>query len=164
MVKVWQDQNILTVKRNRVPSSKKSASGTPLGVSKLCSITGRRYTFYEDESSYGVSFSPTAIKNYPVQGLATADIVPMILGKLFKFIYNNSLQHKVLLINTIHDSVLFDIQDKETLDEVAPMIKELMQDAPLFFKQTFGVNFTLPLNVDMKYGKNWQEMEPYDCT
>lgn len=161
-VKLYHDKLIQEVKANREPSDKKSASGHPLGVSTIRSITGRLYTFYEEESPYGISFSPTAIKNFPVQGFATADIVPMMLGELFDFIYKNELQHNIKLVNTVHDSVLLDIQNDNICHTYLPQIKEVMESAPQVLKHKFGIDFDLPLNVDIKWGKTWSDMKTYE--
>ena len=57
-------------------------------------------------------FSPTQLKNYPVQGFATGDIVPEVLGRLRRVLTEKGLSDKVLLVNTVHDSVLFDVDKK----------------------------------------------------
>lgn len=161
-IKEWHIELLQEVKRKRVPSPKHSATGVPIGMSTITSITGRRYTFFEEDSFNSVSFSPTAIKNFPVQGFATGDIVPLVLGKLHQMIYDKEWQDSVLLVNTIHDSVLFDIRDFVDLRIIAGRIKEVMENAPLYLKQQFGIDFDLPLKVDMKIGENWQEMLPYE--
>ena len=86
-VKKYQDDMIKKVEANRTPSSERTKLGRPAGVSEVRSLTGRRYTFKEQDapewSARDASFSPTQIKNYPTQGFATGDIVPLALGKLF---------------------------------------------------------------------------------
>ena len=78
------------------------------------SLTGRKYSFKEYETTFAYakrkySFSPTEIKNYPVQGFCTGDIVPMMLGKILIHLRSNYDLNRVKMVNTIHDSILFDV-------------------------------------------------------
>ena len=66
-----------------------------------------RYQYTKEHSK--VDFSPTKIKNYPVQGFATGDIVPECTGRMFRaIIAEEHLRNLLLMINTVHDSNLFD--------------------------------------------------------
>lgn len=163
---------ISIVQRQRVPSTRESKSGYPLGVSThVCEWTGRRYTFYEYESDIKwhrggtkkrYSFSPTEIKNYPIQGLATADIVPLMLGVVFKILmHSNELKDKCLMIGTTHDSMLFDCR-KEVLDKAYKTISLVLKNTPLYFKNTFGKELPFEeLVIECKVGYNWYEMNKY---
>ena len=133
-------------------------------------MSGRLYIFNEYVNTPEVklwkketcSFSPTEVKNYPVQGGATGDIVPMVLGKLYRVLRNNTtLRDRCLLINTVHDSVVFDIHN-DVLELAISVIKVTMESAPEYIKQTFGFNFPLPLKVGMSYGPNWMEQSEVD--
>lgn len=122
--------------------------------------TGRRFVFteYFNDSTWSpkmYNFSPTELKNYPVQSLATGDIVPLMLGVLFrKFIHRKD----VLLVNTIHDSVMFDVT-KEALVEFILDVQEVFQDTDKYFKETFKHPLALKLNASVSYGINWFSME-----
>lgn len=167
-VKDWQDENIELVKESRELSDERTDSGLPAGRGVLRSVTGREYVFYEKDSPEwmqhnGVmtSFNPTTIKNYPVQGFATADIVPLVLGKLYRNIkQKEEWRGKVLLVNTVHDSVLLDLC-KEFVVECASLVKDVMESAPEYLKEEFGIEFNLPLKAELKIGPNWLEMEEY---
>ena len=58
----------------------------------------------------GSSYS-TQIKNYPVQGFATADIVPIACINAYKMMKYSNV--KSLLINTVHDSIVVDVHPDE---------------------------------------------------
>lgn len=126
------------------------------------SETGRVYEFKEYENAEWVakktkrkySFSPTELKNYPVQGLATADIVPLMVGLMFRKFKNNS---NVALVNTIHDSILLDVKE-EAADEVKEQVFELLNNTHVYYEKTFGVPLRLPLSVGCSVGKNWHDM------
>lgn len=95
-----------------------------------------------------------------MQGLATADIVPMVLGKVYREIKKRrEWDERVLLINTTHDSITLDVDGTHlVVGEVAKFIKEVMEKAPTMMKERFGVDFDLPLPVDVQTGTNWLEM------
>lgn len=131
------------------------------------SVTGRVYAFREYPNSPEIkrwkrrecSFSPTELKNYPVQGLATADIVPMMLGKMLRVLKNDpDLADKCLMVNTVHDSIVFDVH-KDVLHKAATIIKTTLEKAPAYFEDTFKTPFTLPLKVELSYGPSWGELE-----
>lgn len=163
-VKAWHDRLLFNAKSNRKISTKHTKTGVPAGVYKMPSITGRIYTFYEQDGFRGEpSFSPTQLKNYPVQGFATGDIVPMVLGGIHKAIYEKELQHGALLINTIHDSVLLDVHNGY-VHKIAQLVKTKMEEAPQLLYDNFGIDFDLELKAEVKVGKNWLTMEKYDDT
>ena len=163
-VKAFQDSVIAEVKASRQLTDKRTAAGLPSGRGEYVSETGRRYAFMEMDGFRGdVSFSPTQMKNYPVQGFATGDIVPLVLGKLYRALKNDKvLCDDCLMINTVHDSVVFDIKDEETLFYADKVIRETMEAAPQYLKEIFDIDFGLELPVDGEAGKNWLVMEPVD--
>lgn len=160
----WQEHVMDSVKSSRTwDGTRRTPAGYPQGIGQYIGPTGRMYSFAEYDNDYRpgtVSFSPTQMKNYPVQGFATGDIVPMILGKLFRVLKNNpDLCDDFLLVNTVHDSIIFDVKDINSLRIGTPIVEEVMQQAPLYLKEDFDIDFNLPLNVEIKYGKNWMELE-----
>lgn len=128
--------------------------------------TCRRYRFHEyANSEWGkektgrvYSFSPTELKNYPVQGMATGDIVPLMLGILFrKFVNNPEYHQKVKMINTVHDSVLFDVHE-DVLSEFITEAKYVLDNTHKYFCETFGSNLSLSLSSGCSFGLNWMDM------
>lgn len=162
-VKEWQDDNIAFVKATRQPTSWHSANGEPVGKGILKTCTSKIYTFYESDGFKGVSFTPTVIKNYPVQGTA-GDIVDLGLGKLYHVVANDSqLQDKCCMVNTVHDSYIFDSRT-EVIDRLAHTVYNILTQLPKDFKAQFGTEFNLPLGVDIKVGKTWGTLVPYPLT
>ena len=168
-VKLWQDKMIETVKRSRVLTTdgRRTPNMNQVGEGTLKSITNRVYKFYEQDSpdwmkGGGVSFSPTQIKNYPVQGFATGDIVPMILGKLYREVVQEPWRKNILMINTVHDSVLFDCSSEALAKDWRWQAKSIMEKAPMYLKEQFNIDFDLPLKVSAEMGKNWMTMNPLD--
>lgn len=131
------------------------------------SVTGRYYHFRQSEApkfmhKKGVyySFSPTKFKNYPSQGFATGDIVPEMLGRVMRGLFKYKLYDKCLPINTIHDSIIFDVH-KSQLPESVRVVRSIMQAAPLAMKKRFDIDMSLPFHVDVETGSNWNEMKLY---
>ena len=107
-------------------------------------ITFRRYSFltYEDKYRKGqASFSPTELKNYMVQGLATADFVPFACDLLARAMQAGGWmdleedgRSKAMLCNTVHDSIVVWVKDEYAL-EFASFMKAAMEMAwPAMFK------------------------------
>ena len=160
-VAAWQHHVMTQVKRSRVPSSKHSPAGKPLGMGMYsCPVTKRMYTFYEKESTNGfyagkVDFYSPEVKNYPVQGFATGDIVPMMVGKLMRQL----LRYKgVRLINTVHDSILVDVHGDHTPESIARILKGTLEGVPHYLKEDYGYVANNVFPVDVKWGKNWHDM------
>lgn len=142
----------------------RTQKGNPAGVSKMHSLTGRTYTFIEQDApdflKVATSFSPTKTKNYPVQGFATGDIVPMCLGKIFRALRSNlTFDRAIRLVNTIHDSVMFDCKDEASALAWAAECKAIMENAPHDLKAIFGIDFDLPLHAGVEMGESWFDMK-----
>ena len=119
--------------------------------------TGRQYGFPSVERMPwgGTSFS-TQIKNYPVQGFATGDIVPLACINIQELIEKHNL--KSMLINTVHDSVVADIHS----DEESIMVNVMREGASKVInslKDTYGIDFNIPLDTEIKIGYNWLDLE-----
>ena len=100
----------------------------------------------------------TQIVNYPVQSVATAEIVP--LGVILLFNKLREMNLRSVVINTVHDSVLIDTHPSE-LEIVKSVAPGCLVDAQAEAKKRFGLSDYIPLEVEMSQGKNWMEQE--DC-
>ena len=122
--------------------------------------TGRRFCFkeYHSDSSWSsrsYNFSPTELKNYPVQGLATGDIVPTMLGVMFRLLKGRD---DVKMVNTIHDSLMFDVR-LDAADDFVKGMTELLQNTHVYFENIFEKPLALKLNAGASVGINWFEMK-----
>ena len=124
---------------------------------KLTLPTGRVYYFpWAKRTQYGGVSGATKIKNYPVQGFATADIVPLGCTKLYHMLKAEGL--KSLLINEVHDSVVVDTYPGEE-DAVLNCIRVSLLGVVDDLDKIFNYNFTVPLAIEIKRGANWLEMD-----
>ena len=167
-VKEWQKEVHDKVVGAAVWEGDRTKHGAIAKVSRLPSITGRVYTFREQETMFRgrtqVNIKPSETKNYPVQGLATGDIVPTVLGKLVRVLKSNPrLKSKCLMINQVHDSVIFDCH-KSALAEALHVIRSVMERAPEIMQEVYGIDFDLPLNVEISYGPNWKDQREFEKT
>lgn len=150
------------VERNRKPTALRSVSGVPVGRGWMQSSTGKRYVFTEEDApaflkrrGTHTSFRPTQIKNYENQGLAS-EILKLILGSLYRQIKSNTYDG-ILLINTIHDSIVADSR-VECVDRAVALFKGTIENAPQLIKDAYGIEFDLPVRADISVGESWQAM------
>ena len=113
--------------------------------------SGRQYAFPDVERR--ASGSPThftMIKNYPVQGFATGDIVPIVLLEI-----DNRLEGlQSCLVNTVHDSVVIDVHPAEET-EVINLIKQVNDDLNDIIDNYYDVKINVPMVLEAKIGNNW---------
>jgi len=121
--------------------------------------TGRQYAFPKAERMpWGGSSFSTQIKNYPVQGFATADIVPLACINIQQLLEENNT--KSLLVNTVHDSIVADVFPGE--DEiVAESLRSGCLGVVQKMKDMYGIDFNVPMDVEIKVGSNWLETKVY---
>jgi len=81
----------------------------------------------------------------PVQGTA-ADIIKLAMIRIHAEMEGKGLKAKMIL--QVHDELLFDVPQNE-VDIVKQLALDIMSSA---------LEFSVPLTVDVKAGKNWDEM------
>jgi DNA polymerase I len=84
--------------------------------------------------------------NTPIQGSA-ADLIKIAMIDVYREIKEKGLSS--LMILQVHDELVFEVPEKE-LDLMKSLVREKMENA---------VKLRVPVKVDIKYGKNWLEME-----
>jgi DNA polymerase I-like protein with 3'-5' exonuclease and polymerase domains len=123
--------------------------------------SGRIYAFpgaRRDMDKYGrpIVMPTTQIYNYPVQGFATADIVPVVLITLWRLFKQSNLKSYLML--TVHDDITADVHPEEIED-----VKKLFDTAfGMVYdecRRRFGVEIDIPLDSEMSIGDNWLEQE-----
>ena len=119
--------------------------------------SGRQYAFpYAKRMPWGGVTNATQIKNYPVQGLATADIVPCAVIRIWHALRSAKL--KSILINTVHDSVVLDIYPGE-LETVARLTHDCMVNVKDEMLRRYNYHMQLALEAELKVGPNWLDNE-----
>jgi len=114
-LKIWQDKNIKHVIQ---------------GNGTLTLFTGRSFHFILDNNG---KYIESTIKNYPVQGIAGGDLLPLAGIIIYDAMKNMKLLAKPLL--TVHDSLVFSI------------------------KSYWGVNWNVNLTGEVEVGKNYGSLK-----
>jgi len=84
--------------------------------------------------------------NMPVQG-TSADIIKVAMIDLQREMDSRGLEAKMIL--QVHDELLFELPQQET-EELTQLVREIMPNA---------LKLSVPVKIDVKTGRNWDEME-----
>ena len=118
---------------------------------KITNVGGRQYAFPNTERrSNGMPTNFTMIKNYPVQGFATGDCVPVVLLEL----EDRLMPMRSKVVNSVHDSMVIDIHPYEK-DQVIAIINTLNMDLNDIIYDYYKVKMNVPLLLEAKIGPNW---------
>ena len=122
-----------------------------LSTNKITTPSGREYAFPDVvRKARGRVSHFTQIKNYPVQGFATADIVPIALLHIDTLL--TGLQS--CIVNTVHDSIVVDVHPDEER-KVIDIINQTNEVLSELIASRWGVDFNVPLLLEAKIGPNW---------
>ena len=118
---------------------------------------GRHFSF---ENTYrlrhgGVTNS-TSIKNYPVQGFATADLLPIALVYLKNMLTINKM--KTIICNTVHDSIVLDVYPSEK-ELAIDALKTAMLSIKSECIRRYNIKYDMPIGIEIKIGDNWLDMK-----
>jgi len=165
------------VKFNEMVKQEVNSTAEPFGA--MCEVTGQwtqfrkgyytaptgtRYAFrtfrapdYLQKRGVTQTFSPTQLKNYPVQGTG-GEFVQAVLGLLFRhFASNDNYGGMAFLVNTVHDCVWVDMHES-VVDQVMSDMIRIMQSIPEYYNTRYGMNITVPFPVEGEVGLNMQEL------
>ena len=102
-----------------------------------------------------MDFKPTQIRNYPIQG-ESGFFVQGICGKVFRALLERDFFRRdgvqlVYIINTVHDAIYLDMH-KSVLDEVAALVKQVMESLPEYFSKKYGYPLDVPFPAAVEFG------------
>jgi DNA polymerase I-like protein with 3'-5' exonuclease and polymerase domains len=119
--------------------------------------SGREYAFPDARwTKYGTATHRTSICNYPVQGFATADLLPAALVSLHRSVKQANIQS--VICNTVHDSIVMDVHPDE-FDTCIELMKHAMLSLPFETMRRYGVTYDMPVGIEIKAGKNWLDLD-----
>jgi len=117
--------------------------------------SGRKFAFPDVRRRRDGSVTNfTAIKNYPVQSFATADIVPAVLLQ----IHDRMSGLQSCIVNSVHDSIVIDIHPDEEA-QVMGVIGSVNGELKEIIDNKFKINFNVPLLLEAKIGVNWLDQQ-----
>jgi DNA polymerase I-like protein with 3'-5' exonuclease and polymerase domains len=118
--------------------------------------SGRQYAFPDARwTKYGTATHRTNICNYPVQGFATADLLPAALVRLDKLFQENELQS--VICNTVHDSIVLDCHPDE-FNICIRLMREAMLSLPQETLRRYNICYDMPVEIEIKSGDNWLDL------
>jgi DNA polymerase I-like protein with 3'-5' exonuclease and polymerase domains len=109
------------------------------------------YTHQDPRTGY-IDNTPS-IFNYPVQSLATAEIIPIAMVYMWHRIGVNAPE--IELTNTVHDSVTGEIPDG--LEDMWTLLAQqcFTMDVYAYLDEVYGLDFNVPLGVGVEIGSQW---------
>ena len=109
-----------------------------------CRMTERGYILFT-----------TNIYNYPVQGFATAEIIPIALVCA----WHRMADMQSFLVNTVHDSIVAEIhpEEVELWHEIGRQC--LIKDCYILLEKLYNIRLTVPLGAGVTVGSHWANKE-----
>jgi len=97
------------------------------------------------------------VANYPVQNLATAEIVPIAIVALYKECKERNID--VRFVNTVHDSVICYVKDAPGEIGAFRRVAEWAFTIAVYehLKTFYNIEFNVPLGMEMVIGDHWSE-------
>jgi DNA polymerase I-like protein with 3'-5' exonuclease and polymerase domains len=140
-ITTWQDSNKLHVLSNK----------------SLVLPTGLEFFWPDTKLEGDWITNSTQICNYPVQSVATGDIIPIGLIKLWHEMKSRGMQS--FLVNTIHDSAIAELHPDE-LDEFAEISSDALTTYVYrYLYDVYDYKWAVPLAAGLKIGTHWSEGE-----
>jgi DNA polymerase I-like protein with 3'-5' exonuclease and polymerase domains len=107
-------------------------------------------------NAQGYVSDTTMIFNYPIQGFATGEIVPIALRLVWEALADCDWARVAL---TVHDSIILGCR-KDRLEDLVEILSRCMLEGTVeYLKREYGYEFTTPLEIEIKAGSVWGSNE-----
>lgn len=101
----------------------------------------------------GYITNTTSIYNFPVQGFATGEIIPIALIHF----WHRAKGKNIKVFATIHDSIAVRVH-KDSVKEAEEIAKQsLTLDVYRFLERVYKYKMTVPLGLGAKVSRNWAD-------
>jgi DNA polymerase I-like protein with 3'-5' exonuclease and polymerase domains len=133
---------------------------------------GRSYFFTPDKKMYSykedttpgwlakrgehASFSPTQIRNYPVQGMGGEWAKAAMALAIRAFYAHKNFGQRALLCNQVHDAVYVDSAPEVEVRSAA-LLHACMEEASAYMSKLFGWDLKVPVPSETRSGDNMME-------
>lgn len=126
----------------------------------LHTVWGMRYYWpYAKVSKSGYCNVTSNVYNYPVQALATAEIIPIAVTYFWHRLNAEGLTDYIKIVNTIHDSVICEIHP-DYVDAFERVAIDIWHDVYRYLKEVYDLDFLdVPLGTGVSVGEHWSEGE-----
>jgi DNA polymerase-1 len=137
----WQDTNIANAMRH----------------GEMQVITGRRFVFHKNLRKEGTDvYNERQIKNYPVQGVAGGDILPLLCVIIRRGLANAGFTSRLIL--TVHDSIIIDYVDAER-ERIIKLCGFVVNNLREYVERYFGIKWVSKIEGEIEIGSNWGAMK-----
>ena len=119
--------------------------------------TGRLFVFNKTKMEQGVPiYNEREVANYPVQGIAGGDILPLLAILLRRGLKKYNLKSKFIL--TVHDNIVFDYIDSE-LKMLIKLCRSIMGNLTNNIEGFFNIKWNVDLDGEIEIGPDYGSME-----
>jgi DNA polymerase I-like protein with 3'-5' exonuclease and polymerase domains len=115
-----------------------------------------RYYFpYAHKAKSGYVNCTSSVYNYPIQALATAEIIPIALVYFWHRVRAAGLRHFIRVVNTVHDSIICELHPDyvEQFKELA--LQSFTRDVYEYLRVVYDMEFDVPLGTGITTGSHW---------
>lgn len=102
------------------------------------------------------SFSPTEVKNYPVQGTGGEWAKAAMWLAVREFYRIKAFHFKALLVNQVHDAIYVDAME-ELAFQAAVVLHACMEEASVFMEWYFGWDIPVPVPSETTWGASMMD-------
>lgn len=130
-----------------------------LSTKRLVTSWGMQFFFPNARmSASGYVNVGNAVYNYPVQCLATAEIIPIAVVYLYHTILALGLGAKIKMVNTVHDSIVCEIAP-----DVVVLYREIANHCFTdrvyeYLTKVYALDFNIKLAAETTIGAHWGEV------
>lgn len=126
---------------------------------RLVTDWGMRYYWpYARISSSGYCNYTSSIYNYPIQALATAEIIPIAIVFFWHRVRDQGLMEYIRPVNTVHDSIICEIHPDVVKEYKEISIQAFTHDVYDYLERVYNMKFDfVPLGVGITVGTHWSE-------
>lgn len=104
-------------------------------------------------SRSGYIDNTTSIFNFPVQGFATGELIPLILVQ----VWHKIRELRAEIICTVHDSILLEVHPEDVEAVKSILIDCFTRDIYKTLKELYNYEFKTQLGCEIKVGTHWGE-------
>lgn len=131
-----------------------------LAKKRLITPWGLRYYFpHVRMSDSGYCNVGNAIYNYPIQALATAEIIPIAIVHFYRRLREENLVDYIIPVNTVHDSLVCEIHPDYVDDFKRIARLAFGEDVHKYLLDVYKMDFDVPLGCGIKVGPYWGQGE-----
>lgn len=108
----------------------------------------------------GYITNTTAISNYPIQYLATGEIIPIAVTYLWHRLRMHKANTKI--VNTVHDSAIAEIHpdEEELYHDLA--VQSFTSDVYKYLYDVYDIDFNVPLEAEVEFNQNWADKPDWE--